>query len=404
MTSEPAAERITPPDLEARPGAIDAWRALAELRSNPFSTPEWYFAWLESHPEEEPFLIVWPGGGGELRGVLPLTRTKLGPLSQIGFAGVERSDWLTLACAPEDEEAMAAGAGELLRRLRAEWHLLFLQRLDAGPSGAGRPRWLDALASHARRRRGDVLPFIAFDEGGFPGYLAGRSRNFRSQLGRRRRKLERECGMSFRMTARETELGPDMEAFFAMHDERWRGRGGSQALSADAKDHHRRFAAAALKRGWLRLWIAEADGEPGAAWYGWRIGDRYCYSLSGLRHAYESYGLGTVLLAHTIEQAAEEGAGIYDLMWGDEAYKARFETDRRNVTSWRVARPRHPVGPAFTGAEYLARRARGMPTGIKELIRWTSSPRSVIGVRNVIASDTDAAGPFSTQWGAFGGT
>lgn len=370
MSAGPVAERVDPAALTARPDAIDAWRVLAERRSNPFLTPEWYFAWLESHPEDEPFLIVWGEGGGRpLRGVLPLTRHRSGPLRILRPAGAERSDWFTLACTPEDEPAMATAVGELLRRLRADWHLIRLDRVDGGPAIVDRPRWLGELGFSARRGREDVLPYIAFDETGYPGYSAGRSRNFRSQLGRRRRKLEGEHGLSFRMTAREAELTADLEAFFAMHEERWRQRGGSLALSADAKDHHRRFAAAALKRGWLRLWIAEADGAPAAAWYGWRVGDRYCYSLSGLREAFEPYGLGTVLLAHTIERAAEEGAAVYDLMWGDEGYKARFETGRREVTSWRMARPRHPAGPVLSGAEYLAARARGLPGPVKEPLR-----------------------------------
>ena len=32
-----------------------------------------------------------------------------------------------------------------------------------------------------------------------------------------------------------------------------------------------------------------------------------------------------------LEQAAAEGAPIYDLMWGDEGYKTRFETGRREA-------------------------------------------------------------------------
>lgn len=366
MTIGSFAELVEPRVLAGRPGAIDAWRELAELRSNPFLTPEWYFAWLESHPREKPFLITW--GDQEVRGVLPLIRAGP-PLGALRFAGARRGDWFTLACAREDEVAMAASCGELLRRLHSGWQLLDLGRVDLGVEVDDQPGWIAELGSSARRRRGDVLPFIAFSEGGYQGYLAARSRNFRSQVGRRRRKLERERGLSFRMTTDEADLSRDLESFFALHEERWRGRGGSTALSADAKDHHRRFAAAALERGWLRLWIAEADGEPAAAWYGWRIGDRYCYSLSGLREAYEPYGLGTVLLAHTIEQAAEEGTAIYDLMWGDEAYKTRFETGRREVSSWAIGRRRHPGKIALRAVDALRSSAHSLPPALRDAAR-----------------------------------
>ena len=73
---------------------------------------------------------------------------------------------------------------------------------------------------------------------------------------------------------------------------------------------------------------------------------------------YEPLALGTVLLAHTIEQAAAEGAAVYDLMWGDEGYKRRFETGRRDAASWVLGRRRHPVRLAAAARTALERRAR----------------------------------------------
>lgn len=125
------------------------------------------------------------------------------------------------------------------------------------------------------------------------------------------------------------------------------------------------FAEKALARGWLRLWIAEADGAPAAAWYGWRIGRRYCYALAGLAREFEKLALGTVLLGHTIERAAAEGATIYDFMWGDEDYKRRFETGRRHASTVLLAKPRHPARLLADSGVRLARAAEGMPPGIR---------------------------------------
>jgi CelD/BcsL family acetyltransferase involved in cellulose biosynthesis len=336
-----------------------AWRRLAELRENPFLTPEWYWAWLEANLGEEPFAIAWRVDG-EVRGVLPLVRVAKGPARLLRFAGARRGDWFTPACSIEDEPAMAAACAELLKRERGAWQLLRLDRIDAGSSWPQALWTADAKGSIAPAgpRRTDVLPFIRFDEDGYEGYLAGRSRNFRSQLGRRRRKLEREHGLAFRMTTDAERLDADFETFFRLHEERWKERGGSSSGSEEVKRFHREFAAAALERGWLRLWTAEADGAPAAAWYGWRIGGRYCYSLSGLSDRYEPLALGTVLLAHTIEQAAAEGATVFDLMWGDEGYKRRFETGRRDAASWVLGRRRHPAQLAAAARTALERRVR----------------------------------------------
>jgi CelD/BcsL family acetyltransferase involved in cellulose biosynthesis len=336
-----------------------AWRGLAEARANPFLTPEWNRAALAAAPEEEPFTILWRRGG-ELCGVLPLVRVRRGPFHLLRFAGARRGDWFTPLCAAADEAAMAAACAGLLRERRGAWHQIVLDRVDVDCA------WPEALwaegveraVAPAAPRRGDVLPYVAFGEDGYQGYLAARSRNFRSQLGRRRRKLEGEHGLSFRMTGGAEDLEPDLDTFFSLHDERWDERGGSSSGAPEARQLQRDFAAMARDRGWLRLYVAEADGAPRAAWYGWRIGERCCYALSGLAKEYEEFALGTVLLAYTIEAAANEGAAIYDLMWGDEGYKTRFETGRREARSFVLGRRGHPLRGVLAVRTALERRAR----------------------------------------------
>jgi CelD/BcsL family acetyltransferase involved in cellulose biosynthesis len=325
------AERIDPAGLD-EPQLVAAWRGLAVLCANPFLTPEWFRTTLEASSEETPFVLGW-WVGEELRGVLPLVLAGAGPLKVLRFPNFRRGDWFGPACRPEDEAAMAHDCARLLRAEAGSWNALRLDRVDVAAA------WPRALADGGElklgpRRRTDALPYIEFGEDGYAGWMASRSRNFRSQLTRRRKKLEREHGLSFRLTERPDRLEADMETFFRLHDERWGERGGSTMGTAQSRELMSGFAAAALEQGWLRLWIAEADGEPTAAWYGWRIGERYCYALAGMSHAHEKLASGRVLLAHTIEQAAAEGAAIYDLMWGDEDYKSRLETARRSCETW----------------------------------------------------------------------
>ena len=96
-------------------GVLGRWRALAELRENPFLTPEWCTAWLDAHPEERPFLMLWYRDG-ELRGVLPLVAVAAGPLRVLRFAGARRGDWFTPACRIGEEREMALECAELLGR------------------------------------------------------------------------------------------------------------------------------------------------------------------------------------------------------------------------------------------------------------------------------------------------
>ena len=366
MPQPPRVERIDAEGLRDQ-AFLDAWRSLAVSRANPFLTPEWFAVATELIAGDEPHAIAWRSGE-ELRGVLPLVSSRRGPLRVLRFPNARRGDWFGLACEPEDEAAMAAACAQHLAAEAGSWNAMVLNRLD------GDSAWSRALAAGggtlpaASRLRGDVLPYIAFDGRGYDGYLADRSRNFRSQLGRRRRKLERDHGLSFRVTADPEELEADLAAFFRLHDERWQQRGGSTLGDERSRQLLSAFAAQAQKQGWLRLWLAEADGEPAAAWYGWRIGERYCYSLAGLASRFEKQALGTVLLAHTIEQAAAEGAKVYDLMWGDESYKDRFATGEREAGTWLVPSglpSRLTIGAGVRGSRAL----RSLPPSVRAPLR-----------------------------------
>jgi CelD/BcsL family acetyltransferase involved in cellulose biosynthesis len=191
-------------------------------------------------------------------------------------------------------------------------------------------------------------------------YLAGRSRNMRSQLGRRRRRLEREHELVLRLADAAT-LDADLDSLFSLHTGRWRGRGGSAALDTASMGFHRDFARAALERGWLRLWLMEVDERPAAAWYGWRIGDRYAYYQAGFDESFGDYSIGMLLLAHTIESAIGEGAAVYDLLLGTEEYKLRFATGERRVRDFIVSSPLHPVRVAALGEAAVRRPIERLP-------------------------------------------
>src|SRR5690242_12626942 len=101
MSAASRAERVPAAALEKDARLVDAWRALAELRANPFLTPEWYRAWLDAYAEEEPFAIAWRVDD-EVRGVLPLVAVRSGAARVLRFAGARRGDWFTPACAAAD--------------------------------------------------------------------------------------------------------------------------------------------------------------------------------------------------------------------------------------------------------------------------------------------------------------
>ena len=178
-----------------------------------------------------------------------------------------------------------------------------------GRRRSGRPASRRRSWRPAPRGGVDVLPYIGFDDDGYEGYLAGRSRNFRSQLGRRRRTLERDHGLSFRMTTGAERAGGRSRRVLPPP---------RRPLAEAGRLPHRRDAAvraAAFRRRGARARLAAAldrrGGRPAAPPPGTGGGSATATATRSpvSTRTSSSLALGTVLLAHTIEQAAAEGAG-----------------------------------------------------------------------------------------------
>jgi CelD/BcsL family acetyltransferase involved in cellulose biosynthesis len=192
----------------------------------------------------------------------------------------------------------------------------------------------------------------------FDEFLASRSKNFREQVRRRERKLRREHEVELRLTD-ASRLEADLDTLFRLHAARW-SEGESSALAGSRERFHRDFARRALERGWLRLWVLDADGAPRAAWYGFRFAQMDWYYQSGRDPEWERESVGFVLMSHTIRQAFDDGMTEYRLLRGGEEYKGRFASDDPGLET--LAVPRSLRG---RGAIAAAAAARSMPPALR---------------------------------------
>ena len=314
-------------DLDALDREVeDAWRGYAEARANACVTPEWARAWLAVFGDRaRPRIAVSRDPAGAVRGVMPMVR--LGAANVLRFAGYDVGDVFHPACAEGDDDVVAA---ECMSALAAEpgfsAAVFDFVLADAGwPAAAARACGL----AIGRPYRNNVLPYIDLAGASWEDYLATRSRKLRKDLRRNTRALARDLDAEFRLADSET-LAADLDALVELHELRWRERG-SSSFGPGPRSFHAGFTAAALRRGWLRLWILELRGEPAAALYAWRLGDRYFDYQGGFDPSYARRSPGTVILARAIRGAAEEGARVYDLLRGGEAFKYRFADGERRV-------------------------------------------------------------------------
>jgi CelD/BcsL family acetyltransferase involved in cellulose biosynthesis len=345
----------------------DRWRTLAEARGNAFLTPEWYFAWLRHYGEgARAEVIVSRRRDGSVRGLIPTTVRRSGPATVLRFAGANLGDYFHPVASPGDECEVGAAIVDGLGHRKRGWSAVVLDHVSMDGRWwkqivEGDPAGLSSVAY-----REGVLPIVAIAGLTWEEYLATRSRNLRSQIRRKTGALERSHAVRFRLTREAAELDRDLDTFFRLHDLRWGAREGSSSLTERSRAFHGDFAAAALKRGWLRLWFLELDGNPVASWYGWRLGGRYSYYLAGFDPGWARHSVGFVLLAHTIRSAIEEGAQVYDLLLGDEQYKSRFATGGQRVHTVVVAPSRHLVRLLITADAAAWRVGRRLPDGVKD--------------------------------------
>ena len=342
------AVRGTPPRrpqlrLEPVAGLDDAgaeWAELAERSGNVFATWEWASIWWRHFGDGRPLhLTACRSPGGEPVALLPLYAFARRPFRVLRFLGHGPADQLGPVCASDDRPTAARALRESLRELR--WDAFVAEQLP------GNEGWSAVLGGRVLRRTG--TPVLRFDGKGWDELLAGKSRNFREQVKRRERKLAREHELRFRLSEDREGLDADLDTLFALHSERWSA--GGSVFGGPTEAFHREFAACALERGWLRLWILELDGRPVAAWYGLRFAGCECYYQAGRDPAYDRHSVGFVLLVHSIRAALEDGVREYRFLRGGEDFKYRFANADPGLETLGVWRG--PAGRAAVAAAAL---------------------------------------------------
>jgi CelD/BcsL family acetyltransferase involved in cellulose biosynthesis len=350
------------PELER---LADDWRPLAVAAGNPFLTPEWYFSYLDHTAEAHPFAVV-VREGAELLLLLTLVREG----GMLRFAGGRLGDcFRPLLAAGTGAQVLGTGLA-CLAEASSEWRLACFDRVEAedlGPLASA----LKRAGANVATTGLDALPTVDLTGRTWDGYLAERSRNFRSELGRKERGLARDYGLEYVEEGAAGDVQTALTHHFDLHERRWPVRAGerAEAEATRVQMFHRQFAEESARRGWLRLWQLRADGRAIASWYGWKLGDRYSYYQAGLDPDWSRFSPGTLLLGRTIRAAIDERCATYDFLLGEEQYKRRFSSNGRDVTTLTAA-PRPSLRVAVAAGAWVARkRVQELPPPVKRALR-----------------------------------
>jgi CelD/BcsL family acetyltransferase involved in cellulose biosynthesis len=292
----------------------EAWDELvtAAPLPTPFSRSWWLSAVAAGPPR---FLLVT--AGSELIGGLALEERRVsgvGVLRMMG-AGPLCPDHLDLLAAPGRETTVRDAVAAWLRQGRPR--VIRLEGLVEDAMVA------DALPSPVRTRPVAVAPYTAL---GAKPFLESRSRNLRHSIRQAERRMA-EVGVVYRRVP-AIEVETSLRTLHALHVHKW-GRS-PFVLAFDRFAAAARAGAAAGEVSFHELALEECP-----------IASLVCFEVEGRASFYQSgrsadrqwRSGGTVLLYRAIDQAQRRGFTEFDLLRGDEGYKASFATMSREVRS-----------------------------------------------------------------------
>ena len=316
----------------------EEWSALLTTSSTdtPFLTPQWQAASWATLGAGELRLLAARDDDGRLVGIAPLCRDSAsrGPRTLSLAGGVEVSDYLDVVVQRDAEDAVYAAFTETLAEMASEWDRLLLTNVPQGSSTLTR---LAALAREqgwsADEAVEDVCPVIALPPT-WDAYLDTLGKHQRHEVRRKLRRMEAEANYAVERFTGEQALGEALEQFFVLH----RLSHTDKARFMDEQMARFFRAITEAMRAYVELNMLYIDGEPSAAMYNLRYGNRLLVYNSGYNPALRpNLSSGIVLLALCIQSAIERGLTAFDFLQGNEEYKYRFgavDTSVLRLDTW----------------------------------------------------------------------
>ena len=313
--------------------AAEDWNVLGGSVGSPFVTIQWLAAWWRAFGTGRFTCLVLRDGRGSLRAGACCRRLAGGRLA--AAANAHSGDWDVVAADPQARRAL----WQALAGLGAK--AVHLPGIRSRPSLEEADQEFHASGYSTVQVAGVRSPYLELPDS-CDDLLASVSRNLRSQLGRRRRSLEREGRLVFRTTTGGEELERDLATFLRVESSGWKAGTGTSILSDPRTERlYTEFAKAAAAAGWLRLHFLELDGVPVAADLNCAFASGMFLIKTGFDERYGQFSPGLVLRGEVLRAAVQEGASFYDFLGGPDSYKLRWTAElrpRATIRAYRGAR------------------------------------------------------------------
>lgn len=295
---------------------VAEWERLAQqTKAEPFLWPGWIGAWWRAFGAGR-LQILTVYGNGRLTGLLPLRRFRGGLYSPtnphtplFGFLAA-------------DETAVKQLVHALFSEKPRRIHLSFLPHPDVGVSMVHAA----ANATHYRvlMESDEVAPYVATDRA-WEAYESGLRRKFRSELRRRRRRLEEEGQLTLEVRDGKERLDELLEEGFRVEGSGWKGSYGTSINSYPAtRRFYTEVARWAAERDWLRLAFLRLDGRAIAFDYSLEYNKIHYLLKTGFDPTYGKFAPGMIIRHLMLARAFSSEIATYDFLGITGAWKREW--------------------------------------------------------------------------------
>ncbi len=331
-------------------GMEEVWKALVEeAQVTIFQTYEWQRTWWKYLGGNRKLYILVGTDGGRIIGILPLFKQSVNFLgvkvaTWLRYIGTGLSDYLEPIIMPGYEESFVRVVLEHLDRNRKHWDIFEMSDVNVfTPLSRELVDRLRNTSCSVREYQGTLCSHVPLPQT-WDGFLQQLGRHARHELKRKTEKLMENFKFEVEKFGEQvTDVGAAVETFASIHGGRWKGLGYESAFdNPEHLDFHIQVAEKFASRGWLQIYFLKLNGKRVAVNFSFVFHNRiYVYqaNANGSGEAMR-YSPGYVLHSQAIKKGIEEGAQIYDMLRGKEAYKYKdFKCVQTSNTMARIYYP-----------------------------------------------------------------
>lgn len=297
----------------------DEWDALLQAAPNGsfFLSPQWVTSWLEAFWSGRAIRFILVRDDGKLVGLAPFVEDGAGDLGcrlSLSFPVNAHSHVCDVLVSGSDGAAVVRALLSHLDPRKPEFRVR-LKHLDTSsplagvvPDVAGRL----GISTHVHGRTEWAFARLGSS---WPEYLQGRGPHFRSELRRKRKKIEAAGAVQIRCYSSPADCRAAFKDILQIESRSWKEEGGtSLSTEPGATGFYEALADRCAVKRWARLYVLYLGGRPIAHLFGVEFRQAYLALKTSYDQDYRHLSPGRVLVAHALEDSLQRGSQVVDFL------------------------------------------------------------------------------------------